>query len=193
MNIDSFIEKGQVMKGLPDIDGVVRREVPVDTEINGKGGTVKGVEVTWQQSFDFLPGIWSGLGTTLNYTYAPSDSANKDVYGAILPIQDNSENSGNAVLWYEKDGLQLRVAANYRSDRLDSLAIRSAKVCANLDPIDGLCRRLRQYDLFDHSSVYLQVSNLTGEFENNYAQWRDHVIYQNVYEKRWTLGWRSRF
>jgi outer membrane receptor protein involved in Fe transport len=49
------------------------------------------------------------------------------------------------------------------------------------------------YDLFDHSSVYLQVSNLTGEFENNYAQWRDHVIYQNVYEKRWTLGWRSRF
>ncbi|WP_421019164.1 TonB-dependent receptor domain-containing protein, partial [Klebsiella pneumoniae] len=72
MNIDSFIEKGQVMKGLPDIDGVVRREVPVDTEINGKGGTVKGVEVTWQQSFDFLPGIWSGLGTTLNYTYAPS-------------------------------------------------------------------------------------------------------------------------
>lgn len=194
MNIDSFIEKGQVMKGLPDIDGVVRREVPVDTEINGKGGTVKGVEVTWQQSFDFLPGIWSGLGTTLNYTYAPSDSANKDVYGNTLPIQDNSENSGNAVLWYEKDGLQLRVAANYRSDRLDSLAIPLGKgVVPVWTQSTVYVDASASYDLFEHSSVYLQVSNLTGEFENNYAQWRDHVIYQNVYEKRWTLGWRSRF
>jgi len=194
MNIDSFIEKGQVMKALPDIDGVVRREVPVDTEINGKGGTIKGIEVGYQQSFDFLPGIWSGLGTTLNYTYAPSDSANKDIYGNTLPIQDNSENSGNAVLWYEKDGLQLRLAANYRSDRLDSLAIPLGK---GVVPIwtqkTVYVDASASYDLYEHSSVYLQVSNLTGEFENNYAQWRDHVISQNVYEKRWTLGWRSRF
>ncbi|MDZ7867983.1 MAG: hypothetical protein U5L02_02065 [Rheinheimera sp.] len=36
-------------------------------------------------------------------------------------------------------------------------------------------------------------TNYNLGLENNYAQWRDHVIYQNVYEKRWTLGWRSRF
>jgi len=194
MNIDSFIEKGQVMKALPDIDGVVRREVPVDTEINGKGGTIKGIELGYQQSFDFLPGIWSGLGTTLNYTYAPSDSANKDVYGHVLPIQDNSKNSGNAVLWYEKDGLQLRLAANYRSDRLDSLAIPLGKGVVPIWTQKTIyVDASASYDLYEHSSVYLQVSNLTGEFENNYAQWRDHVIAQNVYEKRWTLGWRSRF
>jgi hypothetical protein len=49
------------------------------------------------------------------------------------------------------------------------------------------------YDVWQQTSVYLSVSNLTGEFENNYAQWQDNLISQNVYEKRWTLGVRSRF
>ncbi len=55
IDIESFIEKGVVMKALPDIDGVVRREVPVNTEVDGKGGTIDGVELTYQQAFDFLP------------------------------------------------------------------------------------------------------------------------------------------
>jgi TonB-dependent receptor len=194
IDIESFVEKGVVMKALPDIDGVVRREVPVDTEINGKGGTIKGFELTYQQAFDFLPGIWSGLGTALNYTHAPSDSANKDVLGNTLPIQDNSEHSGNAVLWYEKSGVQLRLAANYRSDRLDSLSIPLGKGVVPVWTDSTLYVDFSaSYDLYDHSSVYLSVSNLTGEFENNYAQWQDNLISQNVYEKRWTLGVRSRF
>jgi iron complex outermembrane recepter protein len=194
IDIDAFIEKGVVMKALPDIDGVVRREVPVDTEVNGKGGTIDGVELNYQQAYDFLPGIWSGLGASLNYTYAPSDSANKDVLGQTLPIQDNSEHSGNAVLWYEKDGLQLRLAANYRSDRLDSLAVPLGKGVVPIWTDSTLyVDASASYDIWPQTSVYLSVSNLTGEFENNYAQWQDNRISQNVYEKRWTLGLRSRF
>ncbi|KKK56706.1 hypothetical protein LCGC14_3061840, partial [marine sediment metagenome] len=44
MDIESFVENGIVMQGLPDIDGVIRREVPVSTEINGQGGDIKGFE-----------------------------------------------------------------------------------------------------------------------------------------------------
>jgi len=194
IDIESFIEKGVVMKALPDIDGVVRREVPVDTEVNGKGGTIDGVELTYQQAFDFLPGIWSGFGSSLNYTYAPSDSANLDVLGQTLPIQDNSEHSGNAVLWYEKSGLQLRLAANYRSDRLDSLQVPLGKGVVPIWTDSTLYVDFSaSYDVWQQTSVYLSVSNLTGEFENNYAQWQDNLISQNVYEKRWTVGLRSRF
>ena len=194
IDIDSFIERGVVMKALPDIDGVVRREVPVNTEVNGKGGTIDGVEMTYQQAFDFLPGFWSGFGTALNYTYAPSDSANIDVLGHTLPIQDNSEHSGNAVLWYEKDALQVRLAANYRSDRLDSLQVPLGKGVVPIWTESTLYLDFSaSYEIWEQSSVYVSVSNLTGEFETNYAQWKDNPISQNVYEKRFTLGFRSRF
>ncbi|WP_340677643.1 TonB-dependent receptor [Paraglaciecola sp.] len=194
MDIESFVENGIVMQGLPDIDGVIRREVPVSTEINGEGGDIKGFEVVYQQAFDFLPAPFDGLGTSINFTYAPSDSANVDVYGKSLPIQDNSEKSANAVLWYEKGPLQLRLAANYRSDRLDSLSSPMGdgvvpfwtKSTLYFDMYAG-------YEFADNASVYTSISNLTEEKEDIYAQWSDNVITQNIFERRITLGVRTSF
>lgn len=194
MDIESFVESGTVMLGLPDIDGVIRREVPVTTEINGEGGEIKGFEVTYQQAFDFLPEPFDGLGTSLNFTYAPSDSANVDVYGKSLPIQDNSEKSANAVLWYEKGPLQLRLAANYRSDRLDSL---SSAMGEGVVPF--WTKSTLYYDMYagyefaEDTSIYTSISNLTEEKEDIYAQWSDNVITQNIFERRITLGIRTRF
>ncbi|MFC3032685.1 TonB-dependent receptor [Pseudoalteromonas fenneropenaei] len=194
MDIESFIERGTVMLGLPDIDGVVRREVPVATEVNGEGGKIDGFELTYQQAFDFLPAPFDGLGMALNFTYAPSDSANVDVYGDTLPIQDNSEKSANAVLWYEKDALQLRLAANYRSDRLDSLSSALGKGVVPFWTASTLYYDLYAgYEFAKDSSVYLSVSNLTEEKEDIYAQWSDNVITQNIFERRVTLGVRTRF
>jgi TonB-dependent receptor len=194
--LESFVEKGTVMLGLTDIDGVVRREVPVSTEINAKGGSIDGFEVSYQQALNFLPAPFDGLGIAVNATYAPAESANKDVNGNTLPIQDNSEKSANVVLWYEKDALQLRIAANYRSDRLDSLSTK-------LGPHDGVVPfwtastlyidMYAGYEVVEDTNVYMSVSNLTEEKEDIYAQWSDHVITQNIFERRVTLGIRSRF
>ncbi|MGD8175086.1 TonB-dependent receptor [Marinimicrobium sp. ARAG 43.8] len=194
MDIESFIESGTVMMGLPDEDGVVRRELPVSTNINGSGGSIKGLEFAYQQAFDFLPGFWGGFGTSLNFTYAPSDSANVDVYGSSLPIQDNSERSGNAVLWYEQYGWQVRLAANYRSDRLDRLAdpLGQGVIPIWTDATTYMDLSV-SYDVTDEVSVYVQGSNITEEFEDQYAQWEDYVITQNIYESRWALGVRARF
>lgn len=194
MDIDSFIEQGTVILGLPDADGVVRSQVPVRTQLNGKGGKIDGIELAYHQAFDFLPGIWSGLGVSFNYTYAPSDSANVDVYGNELPIQDNSERSSNAVLWYDKDGWQFRLAANYRSDRLDRLSIPLGEGVLPIWTDSTLYFDVSaSYDISDSVSVYLQGSNVTEEFESQYAQWTDYVITQNVFESRWTTGIRARF
>jgi TonB-dependent receptor len=195
MNIDSFIETGSSTIRVKDGDGVERRSVPVKGDVNGKGGTIKGVEVAYQQSFDFLPDFWSGLGAGLNMTYAPSESGAVDFYKATLPIADNSERSGNAVLWYERSGVQLRIAANYRSERL-----------ASNGTVFGVSSRLPiwtepttyidlsgSYDFTENFTAYASVSNLTEEYENNYLQWEGNVISQNIYERRITLGVRARF
>ena len=194
MDVESFIENGVVVKGLPDIDGVIRNEVPVSTQINGRGGSIKGIELAYHQAFDFLPAFWRGLGASLNYTYAPSDSSNVDVYGEALPIQDNSKQSANAVLWYDLHGLQLRIAANYRSDRLDRLSVPLGQGVLPVWTESTLYVDVSaSYDLANHVSVYLQGSNVSEEFENQYAQWKDYVITQNVFETRWTAGIRARF
>lgn len=194
MDIESFIEQGEITMGLPDADGVVRRELPVTTNINGEGGSIKGVELAYQQAFDFLPGIWGGLGASLNFTYAPSDSSNVDVYGETLPIQDNSEKSGNAVLWYDDYGWQFRIAANYRSDRLDRLGMGMGEGVIPIWTDSTVYVDVSaSYDINDYVSVYVQGSNVTDEFEDQYAQWDDYVITQNVFESRWAAGVRARF
>lgn len=194
MDIESFVENGIVMQGLPDIDGVIRREVPVNTEVNGEGGDIKGFEIAYQQAFDFLPAPFDGLGTSLNFTYAPSDSANTDVYGESLPIQDNSEKSANAVLWYEKGPVQLRLAANYRSDRLDSLSLPMGEgVVPFWTDSTMYFDMFAGYEFAEDMSIYTSISNLTEEKEDIYAQWSDHVITQNIFERRITFGVRTRF
>ena len=89
---------------------MVRQGGPVQRVINGGGGTVQGFEVGYQQAFDFLPGWLSGFGANLNYTYSDADTDEEDIDGNTLPMADNSKHQYNAILWYQKSGLQARVA-----------------------------------------------------------------------------------
>ena len=79
---------------------------------NGQGGTVKGLELTYQQPFTFLPGFWSGLGVTANYTYADSNVTTKG--GIKTTLQGQSKNSYNIVGYFENDLFNVRLAWGWR-------------------------------------------------------------------------------
>ncbi|MES2443428.1 MAG: TonB-dependent receptor [Pseudomonadota bacterium] len=106
------------------------------------GGTLKGVEVSYQTFFDFLPGLLSGFGIQANYTYVEQSGINNsnlattgaldaggtggfgaglDVSGGRGAIIDShrlagiSTHTANAVLLYEKGPVGFRLAYNYRS------------------------------------------------------------------------------
>ncbi len=87
---------------------------------NAGTGTVKGVEVGYQQFFDFLPGALSGLGVQANYTFADS-SAPTSLVGFTASLPQLSKNSYNLVGIYEKYGVSARVAYNHRSDFLSGI------------------------------------------------------------------------
>jgi TonB-dependent receptor len=124
-----------------DISGVVSSSVDVvtytagsgatlDAEVNrpnnNLGGDLKGFELAYQQTYDFLPGLLSGFGTQLTYTYVDgADFSNAQVGGArrslfagAQPLQGISEHTVNAVVFYEKGPLSARAAYNWRSDFL---------------------------------------------------------------------------
>ena len=44
----------------------------VQSYFNTPGGPLKGYEVSYQQPFSFLPGVWRNFGVQLNYTHVES-------------------------------------------------------------------------------------------------------------------------
>lgn len=195
VEVESFPTSGTVVRNdLPDQDGIIRRSVDMTTTVNGGSGTLKGLELAAKIAFsDFIDSdLLANFGIDTNYTYSPSESDAKNVEGEALPFPENSEHQYNLIAWYQNDALQARIAYNYRSERyLNSVAGWSAldlwqKDTAYLDASVS-------YDVSEDVSVYLNGSNLTGEFEDYYYQWEDQHAYQNIYEPRYTLGIRAKF
>ena len=102
----------------------------VQRQLNGFEGTVKGWEVAYQQFYDFLPGVFSGLGLQANYTHINSSGGHNTAVNifdsnqivgqstGVLPLEGMSPDSYNVAVMYEKYGISARLAYNYRSDYL---------------------------------------------------------------------------
>jgi len=90
-------------------------------------GKIKGFEIAYQQTFDFLPGVLSGFGFNGNYTFIESSglpnsflnggtpSSTSTVAKGNLPLEGLSKHNVNATLFYEKGPISLRAAYNWRS------------------------------------------------------------------------------
>lgn len=112
--------------------------VQIKGPINDQGGTLTGFEITHQQTYDFLPGFLSGLGTQFTYTYVDGDDfSNPNLanpgeasvttggnelgggsFAFLQPLAGLSEHTINATIFYEKGPLALRAAYNWRSEFL---------------------------------------------------------------------------
>ncbi|KQT32711.1 hypothetical protein ASG29_13350 [Sphingomonas sp. Leaf412] len=116
----SFTNNGQTF------EAVVSREVnSPDT------GKVKGVEIAYQQTYDFLPGPLSGLGLQANYTHVSSsgvpqptlDPGDPSVAGGLVSnlnvsgfgLQGLSKHNFNVTPFYDYKGLSLRASYAWRS------------------------------------------------------------------------------
>ena len=99
----------------------------INGPVNSDGGTLKGVEFAYQQTYDFLPWVFSGLGTQLTYTYVDAGDFKNNNLGAEqspfaggLPLAGVSKHTVNAVVFFEKGPVAARVAYNWRSDFLQT-------------------------------------------------------------------------
>jgi TonB-dependent receptor len=194
--VDSFIANTTIFRNdIPDNDGVIRRIVPTNTAVQGEGGTLKGLELSARQSLaDYgVNGLFGGFGVDANYTLSLGDAGRTDLAGNKQPFQDNSKHQVNAALWFEKYGLQARVAYNYRSKRL---------VASDYGGIAGLAQYQKptnyldasiSYDVLPFLTLYGQASNLTAETERYYLTFPDQVFNENIYERRFIAGVRAKF
>ncbi|HEX7853729.1 MAG TPA: TonB-dependent receptor [Sphingobium sp.] len=96
------------------------------TFVNGQTAKVKGVELSYNQVFSFLPAPFDGLLVNANYTYTdakgdiPSYNGNA-AYIRQITLPSTSKNTFNIVLGYEKGPVSFRAAGTYRDKYLDEL------------------------------------------------------------------------
>jgi TonB-dependent receptor len=88
------------------------RQAVITRSINGEGGYVRGLELVYQQAFTHLPAPFDGLGVSANYSYNESDIKE---YTNNYPMEGLMKHNGGITLWYEKNGFEARLSANYHS------------------------------------------------------------------------------
>src|SRR3546814_12188441 len=93
LDINSFVTTGTDKGSFPDQDGVIRREVPVSRPIQGKGGTLQGLEAGAKLAFsDVVPnaGFLRNFGIDANYTFSDSYQERRELDGKKLPFSIGS-------------------------------------------------------------------------------------------------------
>jgi iron complex outermembrane recepter protein len=123
--------------------------------VNGASGKIKGLELNYQQYYDFLPGFLKGFGTQLNFTYVDSaqildhpvtgaycdsssegaDNLNLNLNGCDtngqsfgnLPLENLSKYLANAALLYDRGPISARLAYSWRSKYLMGVNVNSAQ------------------------------------------------------------------
>jgi TonB-dependent receptor len=195
IDVQSFIKQGSTLNcNLPDADGVYRGNcVAITQPVQGSGNNLHGVEFDYRQGFTFLPGLLSNTGVQLNFTYSPSNTGERDLAGNKIPFQDNSTESGNAILWYQSQRFQTRVAYNYRSKRA---------VSENVGGITGLERYEEPqhyldasiaYKVSKYAELFVNGSNLTNEYQRYYLVWHDQPAHSTFSERIYQFGVRGQW
>lgn len=178
--MDNLIRRGTTRLDIENPStGIVEEVVQQDTYDNVGEATINGIEVSYQQTYDMLPGFWSGLGVQANFTYLDTSEDIKTeidtgVFGTFvgLPIEGLSPRSYNMIVFYENEDFNTRLAYNFRSEYM----LNSRDVIGKRPVFNGDRATLDYsftYNLTSEVKVGFDISNLTNEQTRTYYQYDD--------------------
>lgn len=126
-DMESFIVSSQIQQVITGENlindagqNVSGQQFTVTLPVNGTGGKLYGLELSYQQPFTFLPAPLDGFGIMANLTL--SESEGTLVQGGQTTrqaLQGQSDISWNLIGYYEKGPFSLRAAYSYRGSYID--------------------------------------------------------------------------
>jgi iron complex outermembrane recepter protein len=140
-SIDNLFRERSFLAPVTNIETGATEDVSFSGPSNDGSGSITGYEIAYSQFYDFLPGIWSGLGLQLNYTYLDQSDLNdlESGLGGVRfdsqgnPISDGrnsfraftnlslpgySDENYNIIGMFEYADVSARLAYTWRSDYL---------------------------------------------------------------------------
>ncbi|MEO1708449.1 MAG: TonB-dependent receptor, partial [Pseudomonadota bacterium] len=139
-----------------------------------------------------LPGIWSGFGTQLNYTYVTSE-VDRDLNSPTAGLGFNglTPHTINIVGFYEKGPLSARVAYNYRDEFLvlaqsDFSEPREREAFGQLD-------FAASYAIRENFQFFVEGINVLGADTRDFSRFRNRLLTYSNTGSRYLFGVRASF
>ncbi|KAH2820211.1 hypothetical protein KXV85_003329, partial [Aspergillus fumigatus] len=138
---------------------------------NGQQANVKGVELTANVGFDFLPGLLKNTGLLANYTYADgtatyTNATTGKAFVATLP--QLTRQSANATLYYTDAKFDARVSVSYHGRYLTDLPAANANDLGGYNPRTQIDASLR-YNITPNAAITLDAVNLNNAADSQYV------------------------
>lgn len=168
-HISNYIQTAITQRDVTFEDGVTAT-YNVTSYNNVTDAKVKGFEVAYQQFFDFLPGLLSGLGVQANFTYVDSNAPSPATEGPVtqVPLELLSKYNYNLVGMYQKGKVSARLAYNWRSKYLVTTSGNGSGNLPVFDKPYGELDASISYDVTPHFSLSVDAVNLTDTVRSTY-------------------------
>ena len=182
--VDNYPDSSDAATGfvyaLPE-DPIVPFEVT--RPINNEDVSIDGIELIVQHTFGE-----SGFGFQANATKADSDTEYNNISKAAQFAIYGLSDSANFIGFYDKNGLQVRIAYNWRDDFLASGG-GNPRYTEAYGQVDASV----SYELTDNLTVSLEGLNITDETTRQYGRHKDMTFNYIETGARYNLGVRYNF
>jgi iron complex outermembrane receptor protein len=162
----------------------------VSARVNGPDATVNGWEIAWQHVFGD-----SGFGFMANTTIVDTNRPYKrdDISQSGFAVTGLA-NSANLVGFFDKNGFEARVAANWRDEYLLQFGQNQNNSAFGAEPTfvnSSLQIDLStSYQINDKLNVYLEALNITDETLSTHGRYDNQLLDAFDYGRRYALGVR---
>ncbi|MFC4312311.1 TonB-dependent receptor [Steroidobacter flavus] len=164
----------------------------VSQRVNGPDATVDGFEFAWQHVFGD-----TGFGFNANVTLVDTDKPYNryDISQSGFAVTGLAD-SANFVGFYDKNGFEVRVAANWRDEYLLQFGQNQNNSQFGAEPTfvnSSLQIDLStSYQLTDQLNVFFEALNVTNETQSTHGRFDNQLLDVFAYGRRYALGARFR-
>lgn len=161
---------------------------------NVESAKVKGLEIAFQHTFDYLPSPFNGLGFSANATFveSPATLSPGDADTTRSFALEGVGDSQNAILFYENGPVGIRLAYNRRDDYLETAFNGEGN-----EPLfvkgSGQLDMQASYRFGEHLSIALEGSNITDTAKETYGRYTNQFIGRVETGPRYAFGVRANF
>ena len=167
--LESYIYNDQTeydFTGLPNNSGIepISNIGTMSQPVNGEGGTVDGVELSFVLDAELINENLAGLGIIGSYSWTDSN-IEPEGPGTGTTLPGLSDEVRSLTAYYEKDGFSLRISQRYRSEFLGEVpqlfANRGFTSIAADEQIDAQMSYSPESGALEGTTFLFQVNNLT--------------------------------
>lgn len=178
---------GENNRVLPDSATDPLIEWTIDSPENVEARKVNGIELAVQHLFGE-----TGFGVGVNATFVGGDVDVDNYFIGRQKVLEGLSDSANLQMFYEKDGLSVKVTGAWRDEYLVGLGLPdTGSDSAPLYAEEFLQWDLSvNYEVTDNMTVFFDGVNLTNETERKYSRFENQFVSAAQYGPRYVLGFR---